>query len=440
MQNLEKPLLNVLIIAKYDPTIDWIQLFVQEQNYNVVGHYESVGKALNRLNSGRVDIVLADSSGEGVVNTNWIQTISTQLPGVLILVIANSMEMDFVREAMLAGASGFLLRPFGLLELSRSVEQVHQLWLQRHALLLEDKSDSSEAAAQKAHSVAVFSRKGGTGTTTIAVNLAIALQRQTEKPVLLVDADLRTPDVDIFLNVFGKTSFLDLMGLDQRIDRELLDQVTTSHVSGITVLRGDPQLQFIDSPFDTGKVGEVIEDIIAHWDGYVVINTNNSLERWTVEILDVVDTVLVVTTPELPALRVTRNFLELAEAKEDITGKWQVIMTSYQGSKTVQVADIETSIHYPITATIARDNVLVTSSVNRGVPLLTSNKKSAIAKDLNALAQELIKLQAVATQINFADERDVPPDSKKMNQPQPPKKKFSFWQSITNAANISIGG
>jgi pilus assembly protein CpaE len=388
MEQLNKAPLSILIIARYDPTFDWVQLTLQEQHYNIVGRVDTVEQALRKISRSHVDIVLADTSGDGVLDVTWIRKLSIQLPDALTLVISTTSEMDFVREAMLAGAQGFLLKPFDLAELSRSIEQVHQLWLQRHAVLAETTEKTRPTGT--AHIIAVFSPKGGTGVTTLAVNLAIALKQQTDVPVLLVDADLNTADADVFLNVFSDHTILDLIQLEQKVDTALLEQVAAEHISGIKVIRGDANLQFIDAPVEPGQMGELIEGLVASWDGYIVINTGNNMDRWTVEILDAADTVLLVTTPELPALRTMRNFLELAEARIDQSDKWQLVMNGYQSQKAMRMSDIEESIHYPIKITIAHEVDLVSTSINRGSPVLLTYSKSNVARDIMALAKSLV--------------------------------------------------
>lgn len=430
--------LNILIIAAHNSDLDWAHLSLQDHHYQVLGQVFSVAEAAQVIEKTQVDLILADSSGEGVLATDWIKGLTFKTTGSLVLVSATQSQMEFVREAMLAGASGFLLKPFDLTELSRSIEQVYHLWLQRSTLLAESRSQNQLGAmpAKQAHSIAVFSPKGGAGTTTLAVNLAIALKEETNVPVLLVDTDFRTADVDIFLSIFGKRSILDLVNLDQNVDQETLDQVITEHSSGIMVLRGDAQLQFIDTPFESSQIGALIEGITSLWDGYVVINTSNGLDRWTVEVLDAVNTVLVVTRPELPALRVTRNFLDLAEAAADTTGRWKVIMNAYQGKKVLQTADIEASIRHPIAATVGEDNLLTSTAINQGRPFVMSQRKSPLTKDILALAQLISAEQPSVAEVK--SDGGAPRSEKESNKPSTFWKRIPFWQTVTNSIHFTV--
>ncbi len=439
MKHIDKAGLSVLVIAGYDPTIDWIEYSLQEQRYRVIGQVLSVEQALQQLKQTQVDVIIADSSGDGVVETEWIQQLVLQATGIIILVTASSVEMDFVREAMLAGAQSFLLKPFDLLELSRSIEQVHRLWLQRQANLTEVMSGVASAPAHKAHSIAVFSPKGGTGVTTLAVNLAVALKQQTSAPVLLIDADIRTADVDIFLNIFSKYSLLDLIHLDQKVSTELLRGVATEHSTGVTVLRGDARLQFVEAPVEPGEMSNLIEELSSSWEGHIIINTSNGLDRWTVEILDTVDTVLLVTTPELPALRVMRGFLDLAEAEADLTGKWQLVMSSYQNQKVLRMSDIEASIRYPIKATITEDPALVSVSINRGRPLVLSHDKSAIAKDILTLAKQLIEAHPHPSKSSLTGSKPPGSQPEMASQTKLPGKRPSFWHSLAHSVRLPTG-
>ena len=130
MERVNETPLSILVVANQDATSDWIQTSLQELKYKVVGMVESIHQALQVMERTRVDIILADGSAHGVSEIGWIQTLAVRSVETVVLVIATSSEMEFVRQAMLAGAQGFLLKPFDLPEL-------HQLRITTHQYVQE---------------------------------------------------------------------------------------------------------------------------------------------------------------------------------------------------------------------------------------------------------------------------------------------------------------
>jgi pilus assembly protein CpaE len=90
--------------------------------------------------------------------------------------------------------------------------------------------------------VAVFSLKGGSGKSTIAVNTAVGLAMLRQKNVVLVDADLWTGDVAVLMNVSGIFSIADLCQREMT-EIESLKQILVKHSSGVDVLQRPQELQ-----------------------------------------------------------------------------------------------------------------------------------------------------------------------------------------------------
>ncbi len=122
--------LSVLIIANPEPTSDWVQSSLKDMNYKLAGRVDTTHQALQLVKRSPIDIILADSTAQGVTELHWIQRLAAESAGTMVIVIAAGTEMEFVRHAMLTGAQGFLLKPFDLTELHKSIQQVHQLSLQ----------------------------------------------------------------------------------------------------------------------------------------------------------------------------------------------------------------------------------------------------------------------------------------------------------------------
>ena len=114
MERVNETPLNILVIANRDSATDWVRSSLSEWDYGLIGVFDTVSQGLQVVEQTSVDIILADGSAQGVQETDWIQTLTVQSAGTSVIVMAADSEMEFVRQAMLAGAQAFLLKPFDL--------------------------------------------------------------------------------------------------------------------------------------------------------------------------------------------------------------------------------------------------------------------------------------------------------------------------------------
>jgi pilus assembly protein CpaE len=129
---------------------------------------------------------------------------------------------------------------------------------------------------------------------------------------------------------------------------------------------------------------------------YVIVDTWPFLDGSTLAILDIADRILLVLTPELSSLRGAQLFLELARSLEYPPEKLLLALNRYSGKGTINLKDIEESLKYPISIQIPEDEQLVTYSMNQGVPLVTSHRRSAVARHFFQLAK-IIAQERVST-------------------------------------------
>src|SRR5262245_59368146 len=146
--------------------------------------------------------------------------------GGVVIVVSASKDSELILRAMRAGAKEFVL------------ESDHE----ELKLAVRSQAQPSEQVEGTGSIVSVFGAKGGVGCTTIAANLAGALQDIGQR-VCLVDLDLHLGDVLSFMDVAGNYSITDVLANMARLDRDLLSSSMTKHGSGVNVLA------------QTGKIG-----------------------------------------------------------------------------------------------------------------------------------------------------------------------------------------
>ena len=209
--------------------------------------------------------------------------------------------------------------------------------------------------------VAIYGAKGGVGTTTVATNLGVTLAR-TGAPTVLVDLDLGFGDVGMFLDLEGGPSIADVaLG---RMDTSLLSRTALRHASGLRVVT-TPSTPAPVRP-EPSAVLAALEGLRAEF-SYVLCDVPRVLGPLTVAVLQAVDLVVLVTTPELPALRDLERVL--ARGSLTLRSRGLLVVNRHPGQSGIALRDLEHGIGLPVGATIPSDGVAVTTAINRGVPL-----------------------------------------------------------------------
>jgi pilus assembly protein CpaE len=326
-----------------------------------------------------------------------------EVPMAQVVVLSVQGETDYLRRAMLAGARDYLTKPASGDELVNTIHRVFEMGKTQPRM-----RDASEAEARAASQdekrrrtskgavVAFYGPKGGTGCTTVAVNTAIALQRLVGdgEKVALLDSNLQFGDVGVMLNLRPNRSIADLAQHAEELDRDLLSTVMTAHGSGVKVLLAPPRPEAAESLLSSqepeSKNGRpAIEAILDTMRGdfdIVVADMWSWVDDLSLILFDTAALIILVVTPDIPAIKSARLFLELA-TKLDYTGEKLLLVVNGSDRKGgLQVQQIESAM-MPVTAEIPFDERAALSAANHGVPLVVRDRNRPISKGMADLAE-----------------------------------------------------
>jgi pilus assembly protein CpaE len=239
-----------------------------------------------------------------------------------------------------------------------------------------------------AHIVALWGAKGGVGTTTLASNLAVALRSKTNGRVTLMDASVLGGSMEVLLNLPPRHTIGDLLPRLDDLDAELLRSVLAQHSSGVRAL--------LSAPWRTN--GNVVQpthyERLLAWlqpaNDYVVVDTSPSLDESTLTVLQLVDQVVLVLTPEMTAMRNAKLFLDVARPLREESQQLTLALNRHQAKGGIALRDIEAALRTKVKVQIPADEALVTFSINRGIPVVVSHPRSAVARGMFQLADEVI--------------------------------------------------
>lgn len=322
-------------------------------------------------------LILVDDDLAGIQAPQVVRQLMAAVPAAVTLVMVADSAMGVARQSVLNGARGFVVKPL----------IADDFWSTIYQLLVQNQAPSTEANHDNApgHVIVFIGPKGGTGRTMLAVNTSIALRKETGKTLALVDADYNAPALDVALNLEGDNDISMLLARISRLDRELVSSVLVKHSSGIEVLLAPPPT-FGALDLSLPQVEQIISNLRSMFD-WVVIDLGVMPDESSYAFLDNADFIAVTVLPELVCLRNTRLLLDQLHARGYGENKVRLVLNRAGISGGVSQGDIEERLHVRIHHAVPDDQPLISLSVNRGVPLMMSHSRSAVARSILALAQ-----------------------------------------------------
>ncbi len=385
--------IRVVIVDDVSDTRENVKkLLLFEKDIEVVGVAADGAQAIEVAKQLKPDVILMDINMPGMDGIAAAEAISVQVPHSQVIMMSVQGEADYLRRSMLAGAREFLIKPFTGDDLVEGIRRVYEL-----GAVKREMSPAASAAAPVAAPVsagpmgkiiAVFSPKGGTGRTTIAVNLAVALKMDTGKKVALVDGSLQFGDVAVVLNLATKKNITDVLSSGSEVDGDLLEDVMQTHSSGVRVLLAPPRPEMAEL-VTIEFLKKVLIRLRATYD-YVVVDTWNSFHDQVLAVLDLSDRILLLMTSEIPTIKNVKLFLEVADALGYPPDKIALVLNRSDSRGGISMQDIQRSINHPVVGGIVSDGTLAISALNRGIPFVVSHKDSQISRNVRDLGRLLV--------------------------------------------------
>jgi len=391
----EDQVFNVLIVDDQDETRKNVARLLQfENDINVVGTARTGKDAIRQAISLDPDVVLMDINMPDMDGIEATERIQEQAPISQIVILSVQGDTNYMRRAMLAGARDFLTKPPKSDELvtvirragakAKAIRKDAQ-FAGRGTGSLIDPRGTTISLTGLGKIVAVYSPKGGVGTTTVATNLAVAMH-SSETPAIIVDANLQFGDVVVFLNERGRTSVVDLAPLADQLDPELVREVVIHHEpSGIDILSAPPHPE--DAERVSGTQFVKVLQFLARLYTYVIVDTDSGLSDVTLDTLDASDLLVMISSQDIPAIINTRMMLTLLINLGINKQKIVLVMSRFDKQLAITPEKVGHNLGHKVAAVLPEDREVVVPAVNRGIPFMLGEGKT---KDIGKSILELV--------------------------------------------------
>jgi pilus assembly protein CpaE len=286
---------------------------------------------------------------------------------IAILAFSATTDPNLLMHAMRAGYSEFILKPLERDDFDEVLARLNHRW-----------SATIAAPANSGKILSFFGAKGGVGTTTLAVHIAMFLVKAFGKKVLLVDNHAQLGHVVLYLGMDASNHhFYDLVQNVSRLDQELLRGFLATHPSGLDVL-SSPDVYGGVWKTDTESVERTLEFLSTQYD-YVVLDCEASFEDINLAIIALSNWIYLIATPEIGAIRDLSRYVDGLIQNEQATNKLQVVINRFSSHEAVTIEQIEKAVHLPITYKIPNSYSLLVQSVNVGEPVAPNSKNEFAA-------------------------------------------------------------
>jgi pilus assembly protein CpaE len=299
---------------------------------------------------------------------------------VPILAAGDSYDSMFLIEMMRLGVKEFLPRPVTAEKLK---DACHRIYRSVYA---------QGRDKQPATILSFFGSQGGSGSTSIATNVAVSLSRLSRKRVLVVDLDTEMGDVAGFFGMKENKYLIqdssEKAFLDPRYAPAAVINHEKSNVDVLSLCDGNTR-RYQPS---IGEIKTLLNYLQNEYD-YILLDTNNMFEDKTVAALDVSHMVFLISKCNLPALRNAQRVLQVFDKLGYSKHKVRVVVNRYSNTDEIRIKNFEKVLRFKVFWSIPNDFKSMIQSIQTGEPLTQQNLTIPLAKSLYEMSAQVLGIQ-----------------------------------------------
>jgi pilus assembly protein CpaE len=378
---------ETILLAVGDPaTAQQLRATAEEAGVRVVAIAGASDEVTTTLSRTEVDAVLLHEDLGPLPVLELVRRLGEAHPTVPYLVLSREVTPELLQRALRAGVRDVLRLPITVEALRDGVASAAE-WSRAVRGRVDEEGTAQVAGRIGGRIVAVAGAKGGVGTTTVALQLALAAARaDPDRTVCLAELDLQTGDLRSLLDVQARWSVADLVAVGGDVTTRSLDDTLYVHSSGVRVLLAPEQGEDAEDVTDDA-MRRVLGALKFQYD-LVVCDVGAVTTPAGAVATELAEDVLVVATQDVPSLRAANRLIRLWERLRVREGGVSVVL-----NRTRKDAEVTVELARRVSAAPLRTTSIpgafgeLEAATNTGAP--ERLQQGEAFKALQALAEEV---------------------------------------------------
>jgi pilus assembly protein CpaE len=385
-----------VLVVDDDLNIQRVLVFaLKQEGYDVTVASDGAAGVEMALEA-RPDLILMDVAMpklDGYGATQQIRAAEKGVGRIPIIMLTSEADVGQRVRGLRAGADDDIVKPFHPLEL---MARIKALLAQTGPAVAKEGAEAPTLGKL----CAFYPAKGGVGTTTIAINTAIALARELKRRTALIDANLQFGDLRVFLDLGLDTPSIVSAVSEPELDLDLFRTMLVSHRSGIDLLLAPPTPAAADIVVERQRQAPAaISNMLSlsrRLFDYTLVDMSQAIDDFNLQLFDEADVIYVVMTADLSCLKNVPLVLETMVSLGYEQGKVQLVLNRSNAYTGINVSNAESALGRKIDYQVINEYRGAISALNSGEPFMSSRADAPLSKSVLAFARDIDKTLAAS--------------------------------------------
>ena len=320
------------------------------------------------------DVVMVVFNGDEEQSLNYLQGASENEPRPVLFALLRERSPGLMKRVLRAGADELLFLPLDTGDATRALLKISE------SRRREDQGDGGTV-------ISLVSLVGGVGVTSLSGNLALALRYSLDKRVAVMDLDLQSSALSVFLNVEPDRTVMSLTEGDKKIDSIQLEGALSKHSSGIYLLAAPKRIEDSEMVTDA-TIGNVMEIMRQLFD-YVIVDCGTHIDATKVAAWERSQHLFYVLDQSIGAARCAWRFVDLCGRLGLSNLETAFVISRYIANHPISEDQLSHTLAQPIYAKIPRDEKVLERVQLSAQDLWQVAPNSPLTKGVEEMARKL---------------------------------------------------